>query len=118
MKKQEGSGKRIEALPVNILRMLIDPSFQNALKFGVTLGRCKQIHVLVTARNINFNLKNDDSNKMQVKYLITFSKPVCQRSDLFLYRWPHTWLNKTDQLSVMLPRPVLGRKVERPHGPL
>jgi len=58
MKKQERSGKRIEALPVNILRMLVDPSFQNTLKFGVTFRRSKQIHVLMTARNINFNLKN------------------------------------------------------------
>ena len=70
MKKQERSGKRIEALPVNILRMLVDPSFQNTPKFGVTFRRCKQIHVLMTARNINFNLKTklENKNKTAMKY--------------------------------------------------
>ena len=46
------------------------------------------------------------------------NKPVYQRSDLFLYRSPRKWLNKTDQLLAMPPRRVPGRKVERPHGPL
>ena len=48
-------------MPVDVLRVLVDPCFKNALELGVTLWRSEQVDVLVAPRNIHFNLPNQFS---------------------------------------------------------
>ena len=58
VKEKEWGRQRVQALPVDVLRVLVDPRFENALELGMALRRSEQVHVLVTPWNIHFNLSN------------------------------------------------------------
>ena len=56
MKKEEWCCKGIQPLPVHILLVLIYPSLEDTLKFAMAIRRCQKVNILMTSRNIHFDL--------------------------------------------------------------
>lgn len=88
VEEEEGRRERVEALPVDVLLVLADPGLEDALEFGVAVGRRQEVDVLVATRDVHLDLDTSQS-QVSSKNEIKFKK-----------KWRHCEINGDDCNSI------------------